>query len=43
LLQNVVKEGALNFDLTDEVTAGTLLTHEGKIVHAPTAQRLGAG
>ena len=43
LLQNVLtKEGALNFDLTDEVTAGTLLTHEGKIVHAPTAQRLGA-
>jgi NAD(P) transhydrogenase subunit alpha len=41
LLQNVLKEGALNFDLTDEVTSGTLLTHEGKIVHAPTAQRLG--
>src|SRR6185503_2191690 len=43
LLQNVIKEGALNFDMTDEVTSGTLLTHEGKIVHAPTAQRLGAG
>lgn len=43
LLQNVIKEGALNFDLTDEVTSGTLLTHEGKIVHTPTAQRLGAG
>jgi NAD(P) transhydrogenase subunit alpha len=42
LLQNLLKEGALNFDLTDEVTSGTLLTHEGKIVHAPTAQRLGA-
>lgn len=42
LLQNVItKEGALNFDMTDEVTSGTLLTHEGKIVHAPTAQRLG--
>lgn len=42
LLLNVVKEGQLNFDLTDEVTSGTLLTHEGKIVHAATAQRLGA-
>lgn len=41
LLQNVIKEGALNFDMTDEVTSGTLLTHEGKVVHAPTAQRLG--
>jgi len=42
LLQNVItKEGALNFDLTDEVTSGTLLTHDGKVVHAPTASRLG--
>jgi NAD(P) transhydrogenase subunit alpha len=41
LLQNIVtKEGALNLDLTDEVTGGTLLTHDGKIVHAPTATRL---
>jgi H+-translocating NAD(P) transhydrogenase subunit alpha len=43
LLQNVIKDGALNFDMTDEVTSGTLLTHEGKVVHGPTAQRLGAG
>jgi NAD(P) transhydrogenase subunit alpha len=43
LLQNVItKEGALNIDVSDEVTAGTLLTHDGKVVHAPTAQRLGA-
>jgi NAD(P) transhydrogenase subunit alpha len=43
LLQNVItKEGALNFNLTDEVTSGTLLTHDGKVVHAPTAARLGA-
>jgi NAD(P) transhydrogenase subunit alpha len=42
LLQNILtKEGALNFDLTDEVTSGTLLTHDGKVVHAPTAARLG--
>ena len=36
-----LKERALNFDMTDEVTSGTLLTHDGKVVHAPTAQRLG--
>jgi NAD(P) transhydrogenase subunit alpha len=42
LLQNILtKEGALNIDLADEVTQGTLLTHEGKIVHRPTAERLG--
>ncbi|HVU05038.1 MAG TPA: Re/Si-specific NAD(P)(+) transhydrogenase subunit alpha [Polyangiaceae bacterium] len=42
LLQNVItKEGALNIDVTDEVTSGTLLTNDGKIVHGPTAQRLG--
>jgi NAD(P) transhydrogenase subunit alpha len=42
LLQNVLtKEGALNIDVTDDVTSGTLLTNDGKVVHAPTAQRLG--
>lgn len=42
LLQNLLtKEGARNFDLSDEVTAGTLLTHQGKVVHEPTARRLG--
>jgi NAD(P) transhydrogenase subunit alpha len=42
LLQNVLtKEGALNWDMKDEVTAGTLLTHEGQIVHGPTKERLG--
>lgn len=27
------KEGALNLDLTDELVKGTLITHEGKVVH----------
>jgi NAD(P) transhydrogenase subunit alpha len=41
LLQNIVtKEGALNIDLEDEVTKGTLLTHQGKILHEPTRARL---
>jgi NAD(P) transhydrogenase subunit alpha len=42
LLNVVTKEGALNIDITDDVTSGTLLTHDGKVVHAPTATRLGA-
>jgi NAD(P) transhydrogenase subunit alpha len=33
-LLNIVKEGALNIDTTDEIVAGTLLTQDGKIVHA---------
>jgi NAD(P) transhydrogenase subunit alpha len=34
------KEGNLAPDLTDEVVAGTLLTHGGAVVHKPTAERL---
>jgi NAD(P) transhydrogenase subunit alpha len=42
LLQNILtKEGALNIDVTDDVTSGTLLTNDGKVVHGPTAARLG--
>jgi NAD(P) transhydrogenase subunit alpha len=42
LLQNILtKEGALNIDVTDDVTSGTLLTYDGKVVHEPTAKRLG--
>ncbi len=41
LVQHLVnKEGALVVDEKDEITGGTLLTHAGKIVHAPTAERL---
>ena len=36
------KEGKLAVDLGDEVVAGALLTHEGKVRHAPTAELLGA-
>jgi H+-translocating NAD(P) transhydrogenase subunit alpha len=36
------KEGRLAVDLGDEIVAGTLLTHEGKVHHAPTADLLGA-
>lgn len=43
LLQLLVdKEGKLSLDLTDEIVAGTLLTHEGQVRHAPTAELLKA-
>lgn len=35
------KEGALELDLEDEITGGTLLTHAGRVIHAPTAEALG--
>jgi NAD(P) transhydrogenase subunit alpha len=37
LVLHVAKGGKLNIDLEDEITKGTLLTHGGKVVHAPTA------
>jgi H+-translocating NAD(P) transhydrogenase subunit alpha len=43
LLQLFVdKEGRLALDLADEIVAGTLLTHEGQVLHAPTAELLKA-
>ena len=36
LLTHLTKDGALHMDLSDDITRGTTLTHEGKIVHAPT-------
>jgi NAD(P) transhydrogenase subunit alpha len=43
LLQLLVdKEGKLALDLADEIVAGTLLTHEGQVLHAPTAEVLRA-
>ena len=36
----LVRDGAVIVDLDDEVVAGTLLTHEGRVVHAPTAALL---
>ncbi len=41
LLKELVHEGALKLDLEDEVVDGALLTHEGEIRHAPTAEALG--
>lgn len=36
----LVRDGALVVDLEDEVVAGSLLTHEGRVVHGPTAALL---
>ena len=35
-----IKGGELNLDINDEVIKGTLLTHDGNVVHAPTAEAL---
>ena len=33
LLLHLIKDGAINFDLEDEITIGTLLTHDGAVIH----------
>lgn len=42
LLLHLVKDGALALDPDDEITAGTLVSHEGRVVH-PRVQELLAG
>jgi H+-translocating NAD(P) transhydrogenase subunit alpha len=39
----LVSDGALGLDLDDEVIAGSLLTHEGEVVHDKTAELLAGG
>ena len=40
LLLHLVKDGTLALDTSDEITAGTLITHEGRVVHEATAKLL---
>jgi NAD(P) transhydrogenase subunit alpha len=40
LLALVMTKDGLKLDLTDEIISGTLLTHEGKITHAKTAEAI---
>jgi NAD(P) transhydrogenase subunit alpha len=40
LLLGLVAEGNLRFDFSDEVTAATVITHDGKVVQAATLQLL---
>ncbi|MEO6913776.1 MAG: Re/Si-specific NAD(P)(+) transhydrogenase subunit alpha [Candidatus Baltobacteraceae bacterium] len=41
LLTHLLKENLLNLDFSDEITRGTTLTHDGKIIHEPTLAALG--
>jgi NAD(P) transhydrogenase subunit alpha len=43
LLAQLIKDGQLNLDMNDEITAGTTIVHEGKIVHQPTLDALSTG
>jgi NAD(P) transhydrogenase subunit alpha len=46
LVKLIVKEGAVRIDLEDEVVSGTLMTHEGRVVHprvAPLVESSGGG
>ena len=40
LLLGFLKDGKLEFDFTDEITAATVITFGGKVVHEPTNQLL---
>ncbi len=41
-LAHLVPEGELRIDLDDEITAGSLLTHDGAVVNERVRQLLGA-
>jgi NAD(P) transhydrogenase subunit alpha len=40
LLQEIVKDGSVTINAEDEVLAGSLLTHDGAVLHKPTADLL---
>ncbi|MCY4122033.1 MAG: Re/Si-specific NAD(P)(+) transhydrogenase subunit alpha [Acidobacteria bacterium] len=42
LLLHLVEDGALAMDLDDEITAGTLVSHEGRVVHPRVRELLAA-
>ena len=41
LVKHLLKDGALDLDFSDEITAGATITHHGKVTHAATAEALG--
>ena len=43
LLDYIIKDGALALDPTDEIVAGTTITRDGEVVHAPTRAALTGG
>jgi NAD(P) transhydrogenase subunit alpha len=40
LLAHFIKDGKMHLDFDDEITAGTVITHDGKVVHPATAELL---
>lgn len=40
---NLVKEGRVNVDMTDDIIASSLVTRDGKIVHAGALEAMGKG
>ena len=43
LLMLFAKGGELKLDTNDEVIKGTLLTHDGAVVHGPTSELVARG
>lgn len=43
LLQEIWKDGSITVNTTDEILSGTLLTHEGTVLHKPTLDLLQPG
>ncbi len=41
-LDHLLEEGRLKLDLEDEITAGTLVTHEGRILNERIQELLGS-
>jgi H+-translocating NAD(P) transhydrogenase subunit alpha len=41
LLQHISKDGSLAIDPSDEIQAGVVITHEGRVIHSATAALLG--
>lgn len=41
LVQHLVNEQKIEFDLSDEITAGTLATHQGELIHPRLREMLG--
>jgi NAD(P) transhydrogenase subunit alpha len=40
LLLHMTSDGALKIDLSDEIQAGVIVTHDGKVVHPAVAKLL---
>ena len=43
LVKHLVKDGAIDLNLEDEITRGATITHDGKVVHEATAKALEGG